>query len=129
MDGQWQTVFDDSADIWPSFTVAKNSAEVWTVQNNSGGWMHPVHTHMEEFRMSKRNGVVVGPGNVEYARKDVLRLQHGELCTLNYRFRDFEGRYPLHCHNTLHEDHAMMMRFDVVNDGTGDQIYEPGVSV
>lgn len=117
-------VFDDSADIRPAFTVAKNSAEVWTVQNNSGGWMHPVHTHMEEFRMTKRNGVVVGPGNVEYARKDVLRLQHGELCTLNFRFRDFEGRYPLHCHNTLHEDHAMMMRFDVGPDG--DNLKEPG---
>ena len=27
--------------------------------------------------------------------------------------RIFLGRYPLHCHNVLHEDHAMMLRFDI----------------
>jgi FtsP/CotA-like multicopper oxidase with cupredoxin domain len=121
--------FDFNGDVAPTFRVNVNNAERWSFQNNSGGWMHPIHVHFEEFRMSKRNGVVIGPGNVEYSRKDVLRLQHGEICTVNYRFRDFTGRYPIHCHNTLHEDHAMMMRFDVVGDGSGDQIYEPGVSV
>jgi FtsP/CotA-like multicopper oxidase with cupredoxin domain len=30
------------------------------------------------------------------------------------RFRDFFGRYPLHCHNIVHEDHGMMARWDVV---------------
>ncbi|MFP5299184.1 MAG: multicopper oxidase domain-containing protein, partial [Actinomycetota bacterium] len=35
-----------------------------------------------------------------------------------WRFRDFSGRYPMHCHNLLHEDHAMMLRFDI--DDTGD---------
>jgi FtsP/CotA-like multicopper oxidase with cupredoxin domain len=32
------------------------------------------------------------------------------------RFRDFYGKYPIHCHNVLHEDHEMMLRFDVVGD-------------
>jgi multicopper oxidase len=26
------------------------------------------------------------------------------------RFRDFLGKYPMHCHNLVHEDHAMMIR-------------------
>jgi FtsP/CotA-like multicopper oxidase with cupredoxin domain len=39
------------------------------------------------------------------------------------RFRDFEGRYPIHCHNLVHEDHAMMLRFDV--DQTGDTKANP----
>jgi FtsP/CotA-like multicopper oxidase with cupredoxin domain len=30
------------------------------------------------------------------------------------QFRDWLGDYPLHCHNTVHEDHAMMIRFKVV---------------
>jgi FtsP/CotA-like multicopper oxidase with cupredoxin domain len=41
------------------------------------------------------------------------------------RFRDFpdpdyahqssdNGRYVLHCHNTLHEDHAMMATWNIV---------------
>src|SRR5262249_6402448 len=27
----------------------RNSAEIWVLQNNSGGWTHPVHIHLEEF--------------------------------------------------------------------------------
>jgi FtsP/CotA-like multicopper oxidase with cupredoxin domain len=30
------------------------------------------------------------------------------------RFRDWLGRYPMHCHNTVHEDHAMMAYIEVV---------------
>jgi FtsP/CotA-like multicopper oxidase with cupredoxin domain len=30
------------------------------------------------------------------------------------KFRDWLGRYPMHCHNTVHEDHAMMVRWDIV---------------
>jgi FtsP/CotA-like multicopper oxidase with cupredoxin domain len=29
------------------------------------------------------------------------------------RFRDFTGKYPMHCHNLVHEDHAMMVRWDI----------------
>jgi hypothetical protein len=29
-----------------------------------------------------------------------------------YRARDFLGDYVMHCHNTTHEDHAMLMRWD-----------------
>jgi FtsP/CotA-like multicopper oxidase with cupredoxin domain len=29
------------------------------------------------------------------------------------RFRDFTGRYVMHCHNMLHEDHAMMIWFEI----------------
>ncbi len=106
-----------------NFRVKKNTSEIWTVQNNSGGWMHPVHVHFEEFRMLRRNGRVVGPGNVEYARKDVVRLQHGEINTLQWRFRDFTGLYPMHCHNTLHEDDAMMLAWEI--DEVGDNKREP----
>jgi len=34
--------------------------------------------------------------------------------TLFLQFRDWLGDYPLHCHNTVHEDHAMMLRWQVV---------------
>ena len=29
--------------------------------------------------------------------------------TVYLRIRDFIGRFPLHCHNVVHEDHAMMV--------------------
>jgi len=40
-------------------------------------------------------------------------LEADAQATLFIRFRDFQGKYPMHCHNTIHEDHAMMLRFDV----------------
>jgi len=32
------------------------------------------------------------------------------------RFQDMSGRYVMHCHNVVHEDHAMMVRFDIGNN-------------
>ena len=33
------------------------------------------------------------------------------------RFREFAGTYMEHCHNTQHEDHAMLLRWDVEHPG------------
>jgi FtsP/CotA-like multicopper oxidase with cupredoxin domain len=115
-------LFPDEEEI-VNFRVRRDSAEVWNLRNSSGGWMHPAHIHMEEHRLLKRNGRPILPGDAEYGRRDVTLMQHGELNTLAFRFRDWEGAYLFHCHNTLHEDHAMMLRFDV--DGTGDLNREP----
>jgi FtsP/CotA-like multicopper oxidase with cupredoxin domain len=54
-----------------------------------------------------------GVPNVEVSRKDVTRLQGDEDAKLFFRFRDFTGDYPMHCHNVVHEDHAMMLLFQV----------------
>jgi len=54
-----------------------------------------------------------GVTNVEVSRKDTTRLQGDEDLTTFSRFRDFVGDYPIHCHNTVHEDHAMMLLFQV----------------
>ena len=45
--------------------------------------------------------------------KDVTQLHPNERVELFFRFRDWLGKYPIHCHNVVHEDHAMMIRFDV----------------
>jgi hypothetical protein len=34
------------------------------------------------------------------------------------RFRDFVGRYLIHCHNMIHEDDFMMARWDIVDSLT-----------
>ena len=31
------------------------------------------------------------------------------------KFRDFVGRYLIHCHNMNHEDDFMMVRWDIVD--------------
>lgn len=93
-------------------TIIQGTAERWILQNNSGGWEHPVHIHFEEFQMLERDGAT--PPLVERGRKDVARLGRNGTIKLFMRFRDFVGRYPMHCHNTIHEDHAMMLRWDIV---------------
>jgi FtsP/CotA-like multicopper oxidase with cupredoxin domain len=89
----------------------RNTAELWVLRNDSGGWSHPIHIHFEEFQILSRNGRQPPP--VEIARKDMVILGPNEEVRLFIRFRDFVGRYPMHCHNVVHEDHAMMIRFDI----------------
>jgi len=116
-DGGWQINgrFMDCTRV--RFRPQADSAERWIISNDSGGWQHPVHIHLEEFRILSRNGVPVKPGNVEFARKDVMQLRFGESIEVLMRFRDNLGVYPLHCHNTVHEDHQMMLLFEVAPVG------------
>ena len=93
-------------------TIPRDTAEEWTFLNSSGGWQHPIHVHFEEFQIISRNGNA--PPSHEVARKDVARLGENESVKVFMRFRDFTGRYVTHCHNTVHEDHAMMFRWDIV---------------
>jgi FtsP/CotA-like multicopper oxidase with cupredoxin domain len=90
----------------------RGSAEIWELVNKSGGWSHPIHIHLEEFQVITRNGKPPPPQEV--ARKDVFTLGPNETVRIFMRFRMFTGRYVMHCHNTVHEDHAMMIRWDVV---------------
>jgi FtsP/CotA-like multicopper oxidase with cupredoxin domain len=109
--GQWaiNSQFADCETI--RFTVQQNTAENWVLQNSSGGWQHPIHIHLEEFQILNRNGTP--PTAVERSRKDVIRLQFNENDRLFFRFRDFLGDWPMHCHNTIHEDHAMLLLWQV----------------
>ena len=91
--------------------VKKGSAEIWNLRNESGGWAHPVHIHFEEGRILKRNGATPPPW--ERGRKDVYFLGPNENVSVFLRFRDFTGCYVMHCHNTIHEDHGMMIRYDI----------------
>ncbi|RMF99058.1 MAG: hypothetical protein D6727_01090, partial [Gammaproteobacteria bacterium] len=96
--------------------------EVWHIENAGGGpWDHPVHVHFEEGQILKRDGLDP-PIWEQWARKDVFRVGRGpdtsRTVTVAYRFSEFSGTYVEHCHNTQHEDHAMMLRWDIENPGT-----------
>jgi FtsP/CotA-like multicopper oxidase with cupredoxin domain len=95
--------------------VKKGTAEIWTIRNiaSQSNWTHPVHIHFEEFRVLTRNGAP--PTNpLETGRKDVIRMPPGNQVQLFLQFRDFTGRYLIHCHNMDHEDVFMMVRWDIV---------------
>ena len=108
----------------PKVQVKANTAEIWTLESTSGGWDHPVHIHFEEGIAIKNNGSNIGAAS-RY-RSDIHRMAGNKL-EVYMRFRDFPdprfynqgpkgdiGRYVMHCHNTLHEDHSMMATFTVV---------------
>jgi FtsP/CotA-like multicopper oxidase with cupredoxin domain len=50
-------------------------------------------------------------------------LHPNERVQLFFRFRDWVGKYPIHCHNVVHEDHAMMALWHVLP--TGDNVLVP----
>jgi len=99
------------------FAVERNSIEHWILQNAGGGWHHPIHIHLEEHQILTRNGVPIPSTSVEHSRKDVVELFPIETVEIFMRFRDFSGDYPMHCHNTIHEDHAMMLLWQVADKG------------
>ncbi|HEY7403602.1 MAG TPA: multicopper oxidase domain-containing protein [Candidatus Angelobacter sp.] len=94
-----------------------NTREVWTLQNGGGGWDHPIHIHFEEGQILARNGSAANVPAWEKGRKDVYRLRPGGSVTLTMQFRDWGGMYMEHCHNTVHEDNAMLVRWEIDNGG------------
>jgi FtsP/CotA-like multicopper oxidase with cupredoxin domain len=106
------------------FTIKRNSVEKWILQNIKPGWQHPFHMHLESFQTLSINGKPPkNSGIVEQGRKDVLRLEDNVSAVVHFRFRDFAGKFPLHCHNILHEDHSMMVLGEI--DDTGDDKTNP----
>ena len=109
------------------FTVQQNTVERWVLRNTQTdrpAWTHPIHIHFEEYQIFSGNNQFCfnePPTSVNVSRKDVIRLNPNTQVTLFFRFRDFLGRYPMHCHNTIHEDHAMMLRWEIGTTGDLNQ--------
>jgi FtsP/CotA-like multicopper oxidase with cupredoxin domain len=98
----------------PSF----GTREIWNLVNDGGGWDHPVHIHFEEGQILKRNGSASNVPAWEQGRKDVYRLRPDGSVQLTMQFRDFGGMFMEHCHNTLHEDNAMLLRWEIDDGGS-----------
>jgi spore coat protein A len=113
----WQindTTWDDVVESEYEFTFAnpaKDAIEIWDVENASGGWFHPLHIHLIDFKVLTRNGLPPRPE--EKGPKDVVYVGENETVRLLMRFEHEEGRYMIHCHNLSHEDHDMMFQYQV----------------
>jgi FtsP/CotA-like multicopper oxidase with cupredoxin domain len=113
--------------------VLKGTSEEWVIRNDTlaGGWLHPVHIHLEEGRILQRTVCTVpsatgcAPANRQNvpllpwedgnnSRRDVYSVPGQHNLRIRLKFRDFKGRYLIHCHNMNHEDAFMMARWDVV---------------
>jgi manganese oxidase len=88
------------------------TAEIWHLNNGGNGWEHPVHIHFEEGQTLSRNGTTP-PDHERFARKDVWRIGGLRTASVYLQFREFAGTYMEHCHNAVHEDRAMLLRWDI----------------
>ncbi|KAL6806324.1 Cupredoxin [Trichoderma sp. SZMC 28013] len=119
--------FDKSDDEWVingvPFPDVKNrvlaapqsgASEVWVLENHNSYWSHPIHVHLVDFQLISRSG---GRNTIEpyekAALKDIAVLGPEETVTIAVSFAPFSGVYMFHCHNAIHEDHAMMDAFNL----------------
>lgn len=102
----------------PANQEAPGKVEIWHIKGGIG-WSHPVHVHFEEGQILYRGGKTPPPWE-KYARKDVYRvgnLDDTASIDIAIRTREFAGTYVEHCHNTQHEDKAMLLRWDSQHAG------------
>jgi FtsP/CotA-like multicopper oxidase with cupredoxin domain len=94
--------------------------EHWTYVNGGGGWDHPIHLHFEEGVTINR-GTDPIPATERLVRKDVWRLRSTGQRTVTFQiqFGEYGGSYVNHCHNTVHEDFALLMRIQLLTGVPG----------
>ena len=120
-DGHWTVngqTWEDVVNSDYELTVANpglGDVEIWELENPSGGWFHPVHIHLVDFKVLDRNGRP--PEDWEKGPKDVVYVGENEKVRVIMRFENQVGRYMMHCHNLVHEDHDMMVQFEVGGGG------------
>jgi FtsP/CotA-like multicopper oxidase with cupredoxin domain len=97
----------------------QGTTEIWKL-TGAGSWSHPIHVHFEEGVILRRGGLPP-PEWEKWARKDVYRVgtEADSTSTVEFaiHFREFAGTYMEHCHNTQHEDNAMLLRWDIEHPG------------
>ena len=92
--------------------------EHWTYVNGGGGWDHPIHLHFEEGITMNRGNMAI-PNTELLVRKDVWRLRESGSVTFQIQFGEYGGSYVNHCHNTVHEDFAMLQRIQLLTGVPG----------
>jgi len=110
----WDTAKIAAAD------VGQNTWELWKFKSG-GGWFHPVHMHLVDFILVRREGGDGGAAtnglrsNEIMAPKDVFYLGPSETIYVLSRFGPHKGDYMFHCHNLVHEDNDMMRAMHIMN--------------
>ena len=112
---QWSINGEQFDPARPIAEVRANDIEIWRLANHTfrekHNVIHPVHLHLANFQILRRNGRPPAP--YESGLKDTIALNVGDDVEIVARFPGLTGRYVMHCHNLEHEDRGMMARFDV----------------
>lgn len=87
--------------------------EEWHLVNNSTE-AHPFHIHINPFQVISVDGKPIDRKGYD----DTFPIPPGSTVVMRTKYKDFDGKYVLHCHILYHEDHGMMQVVEVVKPGT-----------
>jgi FtsP/CotA-like multicopper oxidase with cupredoxin domain len=118
-----------NGETWDTFKIAamdvgQNTYEVWEF-DNGGGWFHPLHMHLVDFFVIRRDG---SRGVMDYeldSPKDVFYLGPSNKLWVLARFGSHKGDYMFHGHNLIHEDNDMLRAFHMVDGQNGRPANQP----
>jgi FtsP/CotA-like multicopper oxidase with cupredoxin domain len=110
--------------------------EHWTFVSG-GGWAHPLHLHFEEAITLHRDGRT-DSGSIHptelLKRKDVWHIGgivggYRSNPQVQVTFGEFGGAYVNHCHNTVHEDSAMLLHYHLIRGNSDAKIDDVHIEV
>ena len=88
------------------------ATEEWRLVNKSGE-THPFHIHVNPYQVISVNGIDIDRKGYD----DTFPVPAESTVVIRTKYRDFDGKYVLHCHILFHEDHGMMQVVEVVPPG------------
>lgn len=86
--------------------------EEWKLVNESGE-VHPFHIHVNPFQVVSVNGVPIERNSLD----DTFPIPAKGEVIIRTKYKDFDGKYVLHCHILFHEDNGMMQIVEVIKPG------------
>jgi len=98
--------------------VGQNTWELWKFKTG-GGWFHPVHIHLIDFIVLKREGSFNLLPYEYLSSKDVMYLGASNTLWTIARFGAHKGDYMFHCHNLIHEDNDMLRAMRLIKGENG----------
>lgn len=97
--------------------VEAGTTEIWVFENVSF-LHHPMHIHGVQFQVLKRSLTPkLEPRDLGW--KDTVYVRPYEVVEVLVRFPESPGVFLVHCHNLEHEDHGMMLNFEITAGSSG----------
>jgi FtsP/CotA-like multicopper oxidase with cupredoxin domain len=94
-------------------TAGVGDVEIWEIKNLHI-MPHPMHIHGVQFQVLERFGGLPSTP-VDNGWKDTILVWKEETVRLIMRIGPYKGTYLIHCHNLEHEDHGMMLNYEVTD--------------
>ncbi len=117
-----------------------NKIQDWEL--SSGLASHPFHIHVNHFQLIDRstcmqrdadNNCIEWSEPVKFENpiwKDTYFVDFNEKTTIRTVYKDFTGKFVIHCHILDHEDQGMMQSVEILDEGQAvSQLTFPNITV